>query len=81
MERDGWMKSIIHFKIVCGSNNINKQVLLYDGHVSHFENRAIYILLYHHIKTFTLKAGDSGNDQTNDRESTLLVHSSHIRHI
>ena len=32
MKRDGCMKSMINFKTVCGSNNINLYVLFYDGH-------------------------------------------------
>ena len=36
MDRDGWMKVMMHYKIVCGENNLNTQVLFYDVHGRHF---------------------------------------------
>ena len=66
MERDGCMKAMMHFKNVCGENKLNPQVLLYDGHGSHFDDRVVHILLSHHIKQFILKADDSGNSHPND---------------
>ena len=39
MDMNGYMKAMMHFKKVCGSNKINPQVLLYDDHDSHFDNR------------------------------------------
>ena len=63
MERDGCMKAMMNFKNVCVANNINPQVLFYDGHDIHFDYRVVHILLYHHIKPFILKAGDSGKTQ------------------
>ena len=64
--RDGWTKSMMNFKTVCGANKLNLQVLFYDGHDSHFDNMSVHILRSHHIKPFVLKAGDSVNDQPND---------------
>ena len=73
MDRDGWIKEMMHFKSVCGSNNINSIVLFYDDHYSHFEDRAIHILRSHHIKPFILKAGDSGNGHPNDDVPNLKM--------
>ena len=66
MDRDGFTKAMMHFKTVCGSNKLNPKVLFYDGLERNFYERAIHILRYNHIKPFSLKAGDSGNDQPND---------------
>ena len=66
MNRDGWMKSMMHFKAVCGANKHNPRVLFYDGHDIHFDKRNINILHSNHIKPFVLKTGDSGNDHPND---------------
>ena len=68
---DGCMKSTMHFNYVCGSKKINTQVLLYDGHDSHFEEKAIQILRSDHIKPFVLKVGDPRNDQKNDNGPSL----------
>ena len=67
------MKAMIHFKTVCGENKLNPQVLFYDGHDTHFDDRAIHILRSHHIKPFVLKAGDSGNCHPNDNGSNLKL--------
>ena len=65
IDRVGLMKAMMNFKTVCVANKLNQQVLFYDVHEIHFDNRAINILCSHHIKPFVLKAGDSGNDQPN----------------
>ena len=62
MDRDAYMKSIMHFKIVCGASNINPQLLLYDVYVRSFDYRDIHIILYHHIKLFIFKSDDSVNE-------------------
>ena len=67
------MKAMMHFKTVCGANKLNPQVLLYDGHGIHFEDRDIHILCYNHIKPFILKLSDSGNYQKNDNGPNIKV--------
>ena len=62
---------MVYFKTVCVPNNLNPQVLLYDVHYSHFDDRDIHIILSGHIKPFILKAGDSVNYQPNDNGSNL----------
>ena len=71
MERDVWMKEMVHFKTFCGENKLNTQVLFYDGHDRHFDERDIHIILSNHIKPFILNSGDSGNDQPNDNGPKL----------
>ena len=63
LERDGCMKAMMNFNNVCVANNLNPQVLFYDDHAIHFNDRVVNILLYYHIKPFILKAGDSGKTQ------------------
>ena len=41
-------------------------MLFYDGHVSHFDDRASDIICRHNIQSFILKAGDFAHDQPND---------------
>ena len=36
-----WHKSIAHFSSIHFSNIINTQVIFYDGHDSHFDDRAV----------------------------------------
>ena len=65
MDRNDWIKTMMHFKTFCGANKLNTHVLLYDGHDRHFDDRSIHIIRSHHITPFILKSGDPVNDQTN----------------
>ena len=65
MDRDVWMKAMSRFSRTCGSSKINPQVLFFDGHGNHFNDRATHLLQSRHISPFILKAGDSTNDQPN----------------
>ena len=71
MDRDGWMKSMTHFNTVCGANKLNTQVLFYDGHGIHFDERDINILRSNRIKPFSLKMSDSENDKPNGNAPNL----------
>ena len=73
MDRDGWMKAMSLLSKTCGSIKINPWVLFFDGHDSHFDDRATHILRSHHISPFILKAGDSTNDQPNDNGPNLKL--------
>ena len=53
------------------SSPLNTQVLFYDGHVCHYDDRELTILQSHHIKSFILKTGESMNEQTNNNVPTL----------
>ena len=54
-----------HFASNCCSSPLNPQVLFYDGHDSHFDDRALEILRKHNIQSFILKEGNSVHDQSN----------------
>ena len=73
MDMDGCMKSMSLFSRTCGSIKMNPQVLLFDGHDIHFDDRATHILQSHHISPFVLKAGNSTNDQPNDNGPNLKL--------
>ena len=51
---------------ICGSSPVKNWVLFFDGHDSHFEDRALTQMQIKKIKPFILKAGDSINDKPND---------------
>ena len=55
-----------HFASMCCSSPLNLQVLFYDGHDNHFDDRSLNILRRHNIQYFILKADDSVHDQSND---------------
>ena len=73
MDRNGWMKAMSLFSSTCGSSKMNPQVLFFDVHDSHFDDRSTHILLSHHISLFILKAGDSTNDQPNDNGPNCML--------
>ena len=67
MDRDGWHKSMSHFPSMCCSSTINPQLLFYDGHVSHFYDRALYILCRRNIQSLIIKSGDYVHGHPNNR--------------
>ena len=73
MDRYGWMKAMSLFSRTYGASKLNPQVLFFDGHDIHFEDRATHIIWSHHISPFILKNGDSTNDQTNDNGTNLKL--------
>ena len=68
---DGWHKYMYHFPSVCCSSTLNLQVLFYDGHGSHFDNKELYILHRHNIQYVILKAGDYVHDYPNDKSPNI----------
>ena len=54
-----------HFPSMCCSSPLNPQVLFYDCHDSHFDDRELDILCKHNIQSFILKADDSVHEQPN----------------
>ena len=66
MDRDGWQKPMAHFASMCCSSPLNLQVLFYNGHDNHFDDRALNIPRRHNIQYFILKTDDSVHDQSND---------------
>ena len=41
MDRDGWMKAMSLFSRTCAASKMNPQVLFFDGHDSHLDDRAV----------------------------------------
>ena len=63
MDRDGWLKAMTQFSNICGASPVNNQILFFDGHDSHFDDRSLTQMQSKNIQPFILKAGDSINDQ------------------
>ena len=53
------------FSNVCGTSPVKNQIILFDGHDSHFDNRALRQMMYRNIQPFVMKSGNSINDQPN----------------
>ena len=56
---------MIQFSNICRASPVKNQILFFDGHDSHFDNRSLPKTQSKNIQPFILKAGDSINDQTN----------------
>ena len=54
------------FSNICGASPVKNQILLFNGHDSHFDDRALTQMQRKNIQAFIIKAGDSINNQTND---------------
>ena len=65
------MKAMSLFSRTYGASKINPQVLFFDGHDSHFDDRDTHLLLSHHISPFIFNSGDSTNNQPNDNGPNL----------
>ena len=66
MDGDRWLKAMNQFSNICGASPVNNQILLFDGHDSHFSDRSLTQMQIKNIQPFILKSGDSINDQPND---------------
>ena len=62
-----------HFAFLCCSYPLNTQVLLYDVHGSHFDERALNITIRHNIKYFILKDGYSVHDHKNNKGTNIKL--------
>ena len=56
MDRDGWLKAMTQFSNICGASPVNNQILFFDGHDIHFDNRALTQMQSKNIQPFILKA-------------------------
>ena len=54
------------FSNVCGASPVNNQILLFDGHSSHFDGSALRHMMCKKIQPFVLKEGDTINGHPND---------------
>ena len=73
MDRDGWLKAMTQFSNICGASPVNNQILLFNGHHSHFDDRALAHMQNKNIQPFILKVGESINDQPNDNGSNSTL--------
>ena len=69
MYRDRWLKAMNQFSNICGTSPINNQRLFFDGHDSHYDDCDLTQMQNKNIQPFILKAGDSINDQPNDKSA------------
>ena len=53
------------FSNICRASPVKNQILLFDGHNSHFDNRALIQIQSKNIQPFIIEVGDSINDQPN----------------
>ena len=60
-----------HFTSMCCSSTLNTQVLFYDGHDIHFDDRSLNILWSHYIQSLIIKSGESMHEQPNDNGPKL----------
>ena len=65
MDRHGLIKATNQFSTVCGASTINNQIIFVNGHVSHFNGRALRLAEDQNIQPVVLKAGNSGNNHPN----------------
>ena len=66
MNRYGWLNAMVQLFNICGASPVNNHILFFNGHNSHFDNRALKQTQSKNIQPFMLKAGESINDQPND---------------
>ena len=62
MDIYGWIKSMTQLSNVCGTSPINNQIIFFDGHASHFNDRALKYMDQQNIQPFR----NYGNGQNND---------------
>ena len=58
---------------MCCLSPLNTQVLFYDDHDSHFDDRLLDIIRINHIQYFIIMEGDSVNDHTNNNGPKLKL--------
>ena len=75
MDIYGCLKSITHIYNTCGASIINNQIILFDGHDSHFDDRTIRYTEDQRTQRLFLKSGDSYKDHPNDNFITAKLKS------
>ena len=60
---------------LCGASPVGKHIILFDGHDSHFYERALRQINFKNIQPFVLKSGDSINNQPNDNVTNAKLKS------
>ena len=77
MDCDGWHKSMSNFPSNCCYFPLNPQILFYDVHDIHLDDRSLDILIKHKIQLFILKAGDYVHDHPNDKIPNMKLNNLH----
>ena len=66
MDIEEWLKAMNQLSNVYGTYPLNNQIIFFDGHHSHFDERALIHMEYQKIQPFILKSGDSNKYHSND---------------
>ena len=66
------------FSNVCGASPVKNQIIFFDGHDSHFDDRTLIHMKFRNIQPFILKAGDLINDQSNYNGTNFKLKSLYI---
>ena len=80
MDRYRWLTSMIQLSKVYGASPVNNQIILFDGHDSHFDNRSLIHVERRNMQPFILKPGDSANNHPNDNGKNSK-HKSHYNEV
>ena len=54
------------FSNICGASPVNNQIIFFDGHDRHFDERTLTQMQMKNIQPFVVKASDYINNQPND---------------
>ena len=78
MYRDGWINTTTQLYNICGASPVNNQIIFFDGHNIHFDDRNLPQTQRKNIHLFILKAGDYTNNHTylngpNSKLKTLYI--------
>ena len=65
MDKCGWLQAMDQFSNVCGNHPVKNKTIFFNGHDSHFDDRALRQTECQNIEPFVLKTGDSTNDHPN----------------
>ena len=66
MDRYRWLKDMTQFSNILGASPVNNQILFFDGHNIHFDDRALIQTKIKNIHHLILKAVESINDNPNE---------------
>ena len=68
-----WIKATTQLSNVCGAYPVKNQIIFFDVHDSHFDDRALIHMEHQNIQPFILKAGDSIKDHPNGNGSNAKL--------
>ena len=62
MDRDRWLNSTTQFTNICIASPVSNQIIFFDGHNSHSDDRTLTQIQSKNIQTFIIKVVDSINN-------------------